>query len=322
MKKCAIISFYGKNEYRKNLVRNIISYFNKRDIDVILASSDHIEKFDGVRNYITASNVVSNRYMSENLYKSYEAIGRKFLVGMTYNAKINQTNYFVKLHQTVTSYAKLLGYDYYYFLDFDAIIRENYFDIITSNDWDYSKFYVYDFRKYTLQDEYMVGFLHGNLEIANQIWSQQNLDTAEELCKTKTIYGPEGVLYEICQKYKEHISYNKFNVKTAFIKYNTISSANSAHIYYDRTNNSYIFLQYKGEAEYDTSFSVELYMENELIYSNHISTNYVWHVIPLQNYKNYTIKTYDGEISNDTFCKVVDMYTDPNDTKCHINWVE
>lgn len=147
MKKCAIIGFFGKNEYRKKLLKDIIAYFSKKNIDVIIASSEYIEKFDGVKNYITLKNVIDALYSSQDVF-AYTAIGDMvFRKGNLYKKNINSANYFIKQHQICSHYAKLLGYDYYYFLEFDAIIKETYFDKITSDDWDYSKFHVYNFTR-------------------------------------------------------------------------------------------------------------------------------------------------------------------------------
>jgi len=67
MKKCVIISCFVNNQYRKELLQSQIKFFNKLNIDVILVSSNHIEKMDNVKNYITINHVSDKKYLTDKL---------------------------------------------------------------------------------------------------------------------------------------------------------------------------------------------------------------------------------------------------------------
>ncbi len=322
MKKCAVIGFYGKNEYRKNLLKDIISYFNSKNIDVIIASSDHIQEFSGVRNYITLKHAVDNIYSTEGYYAFFQLGDRRFYTGRTNKGSINGRNYFIKQHQISAYYAKLLGYDYYYFLEFDAILNINYFDKITSNDWDTSKFHVYNFMKKYTSEEYTTGFLHGNTNVATKIWSQENLEYIESIRKEVVMFGVEANLYRIGQKHINDIIYHPNHHSDVFVQFNSISNGNSAEIYYDTKNKSYVYMQHKAEKDFGSSFGAQLYIDDNNIYSQDMKDDGSWFIMPLQNYRKYTIKYYDSYISEANFHRQNVFYTNPDDTDMHMNWID
>lgn len=320
MKKCAVIGYFGKSEYRKNLARSLISYFNQRNIDVILASSDHIPVFEGVKNYITLKNVVDENYTTTGLAQFFVAVGKKFWQFPSYkNSNVNQHNYFIKQHQISANYAKLLGYEYYYFLEVDAVINKSYFDLITSDSWDYSKMHLYTFQQ---NEHYMTGFLHGNTNISTQVWSKNNLDYACGLSKIKTIYVSEHALYEMAQKHLKDIVVHENIYTDVFERFNTCSIRNSASIFFDHSNKVYHYLQYKGD-HYNNEFSAQLCDENDnLLTQHHMTYTGTWFTAPLENYKTYIIKYYEGPLQEEYLSKVSRIYTDPNDTNLHYNWVD
>ncbi len=320
MKKCAVIGFYGKSEYRKKVLQDIIDYFYEKNIDVIIASSDHVEKIDKVKNYITLKNVIEESYITPNIYSFVQIDNQKFFTGKRYKRNINPENYFIKQQQISAYYAKMLGYDYYYFLEFDAIIKKSYFDEITSDSWDYSKVHVYNFTRELNSTDYMIGFFHGNLDIATEIYKQENIDWSASLRLEKTIFGVENNLYHICQKYKQSVVEHPHTASDAFEKYNLFSTNNSAEIYFDTANNSYIYVQYRGDY-FDNEFAAQLYLDDSCIDQGHLIAKGNWRIMRLENHRNYTIKYYDGPISDYTFHKSSTIYTDPSNQDTHTNWV-
>lgn len=320
MKKCAIIGYHGKNEYRKNLAKALISYFNEKNIDVILASSDHIPTFDGVKNYITLKNVIDKNYTSTGLFQFYYLAGKRFNQSPSYkNSNINPHNYFVKQHQITVNYAKTMGYSHYYFTEVDMVLNKSFFDKITSDSWDHSKLHLYTFNQ---KEHYMLGILHGNLDIACKVWSEENLNYMLELLKSKTIFVTENLLYEIAQKHLDEIVVHENPYTDVFEKYNTCSIRNTATIFFDHANKVYHYLQYKGD-HYNNEFSAQLCDENEsVLVEHHMTHRGVWFTAVLENHKTYIIKYYEGPISNYYLSKVSKIYTDPENTELHQNFVE
>jgi len=321
MKKCAIIGFFGKNEYRKKLLKDIILYFNNKNIDVIIASSDHTEQFEGVKNYITLKNVVDDVYVTPGILPYSQYGNLRFWRGVSYKKNINAANFFIKQHQISAYYANMLGYNYYYFLEFDAILKQSYFDHITSDSWDYSKFHVYNFTRAMSNSDYMTGFNHGNTSVAIEIYKQENLDWIKTECLSTTMFGAEQNLYHICQKYKDKVVEHSEGWSDVFEKFNMFSINNSAEIYINHADKSFTYMQSKGDF-FDNDFSVQLYIDDRLIFEEYMKFRGHWKILQLIPYRNYTIKYFDAPASDYTLHKSVNIYTDPNDTTIYNNWVQ
>lgn len=320
MKRCAIIGYFEKNEYRKKLAKDLISYFNQKNIDVILASSDNIPAFDGVKNYITLKNVVEENYTTVGLFQFFIAANKKFIQLPSYkNSNINPHNYFVKQHQITSNYAKMLGYSHYYFLEVDMVINKSHFEKITSDNWDHSKLHLYTFKQ---KEHYMLGLLHGDLNIACKVWSNENLDYISSLSKTKQIFVTEQALYEIAQKHLDEIVIHDNVYTDIFEQYNTCSIRNTATIFFDPINKVYHYLQYKGD-HYNNQFSAQLCDENEkVLVEHHMKHRGVWFTAVLENYKTYIIKYYEGTIEEEYLSKITKIYTDPENIELHNNLME
>lgn len=319
MKKCLIIGYYGKSEYRKQLANQMIEYFNQKNIDVIMASSDYMPQFDGVKNYITLKNVIEKTYTTTGLYQFSTVNDRMFCQSPSYkNKNINPHNYFVKQHQISVNYAKMLGYDYYYFLEVDGVIKKSYFDKITADDWDYQKMHLYTFKQ---KEHYMIGFLHGNLNIASQILSEDNLDYISNLSKTKNVCVTECAYYEMAQKHLNDITVHEDEYTEVFEQYNTCSIRNCAEIFIDHSTKSFHYLQFKGD-HYNNEFSAQLFDEkNNLLSQYNMKNRGMWATVPLHNHRTYIIKYYEGPLSEEYLSKVSTVYTDPENKELHHNWI-
>ena len=179
MKKCFIIYCFANNQYRKYLLEKNIKFFNKYSVDVILASSDHIDKIDGVKNYITINHVSKKKYLSDDIF-SHVMIGNfKYFLGNGYS-KIQSTNWFLKLFQSSINYCKNIGYEFCYVLDFDNIINKNHTNIMFDENMDFSKIYFYNLQSTT---EYQTSFFYGNVDILSNMFSESNLDMVGTLAK-------------------------------------------------------------------------------------------------------------------------------------------
>jgi len=315
MKKCVIIACYANNRFRRELLQNQIKFFNNLNIDVTLVSSDHMEKMDGVKNYITINHVSEKKYLSE-IFPYCGINGIKYYSGTAYS-NISASSFFVKLFQASFNYCKNLGYDFCYVLDFDNIIKESHVDIAFSENLDYSKIYFYDLQK---SNEYQGAFFYGNLNVLVDIFSEKNLNYIEKLAIEKKVITNEQVLFEISQYYNEFIIVLKHKYFEIFSTRNMFSSRNVAKIFYDRERKEYWFLQYKGDT-CENEFACELFLEDTLIYSNHFKHTGYWSLRKLENNKNYKIKYYDAAISDLTLSKTSNIYTDTNMVTTP-NWIQ
>jgi hypothetical protein len=180
MKRCVIISNYANNAYRKSLLKDKIELFNSQNIDVILASSDHMETYDGVKNYITTSHVCDKQYLTENIFSLFAIDKTVFFTNFS-NRKIWHSNYFIKLYQTTLNYAKNLGYDFCYFIEFDSVINKNHYSFIF-NEVDYTKVYFYSLGHPCL---YQTIFFYGNLNVLCSFFTEDKLSEIEDFAKKR-----------------------------------------------------------------------------------------------------------------------------------------
>lgn len=321
MKKCAFIGYFGKSEYIRKLTNNIIGYFNRKNIDVIIASSDYIPSFDGVKNYITLRNVVDKNYITTGLYPMFCIQENKFIKMSAYqNKNVNPYNYFIKLHQILPNYASLLGYDYYYYVDADSVLRESHFDIITSDSWDYTKMHLYTLGNNSVV--YMFSLIHGNLTVAKKLFSEENLDYVSEVSKVRTIMVNECALYEIAQKHLDESVIHDKTQAEVFEKFNTCSSRNVASVFFKRDSNEFYFLQYKGDHG-DNQFSAKLLDGNgNILVENHMTNCNQWYCAKLQNHTTYIIKYFQGPLLDEYLDKTTIIYTDPENKDLHQDFVE
>ena len=303
MKRCAIISCYLVNEYRKTLVQNLIDTFNKYDIDVILASSDHIPAMNNVKNYITCKNVREENILSPNLLPYFAN-----QLGVFYRTNTSgiYTNYFFRMYQITMQYARSIGYDYAYFIDQDMILREDYADVVLQKDIDIYKVNVYQFTEET---NYQVTFFHGNVDVLYELFSEQNINKLVELAKTSLITNVENC-FAIVSKDHPQIVVNKKQPPEIFKKTNLFSSSNVADIYYDKTDHKYIFLHAKGDNSPDSIFSAELLLNDTVVYSKTLYQVGSWCGFEVAPNTTYVIKYYDADISPDTLYKTTKIYTD------------
>ena len=91
--------------------------------------------------------------------------------------------------------------------------------------------------------------------------------------------------------------------------------------FYDKINNRYLFLCAKGDV-CKNMFGVELFEENTLIHTNTFCDYGSFYFTSLKNDKNYTIKYYDAEISENTLSKITKVFTDSSKSATPNNWVE
>jgi hypothetical protein len=307
MKKCAIISTFANNEYRRRLINDQIKMFKSRGIDVILTSSHHIDKFDNVSNYITASNVSESRYLSPWL-NAFFFNGQYIFTRYEDPSKLNYGNYFVKMYQTVFSYAKTLGYDFAYFIDQDVILNPDHFHTCFSESLDTSKLYFYNLQE---PNCYQVIFFYGNLSVLNDCLIEDNLKQLDAYVKTTELYTVENSMYLLAQRRCWQLQVNNHRAEEIFYRNNLFSSRNVAEVYYFEEDNTYNFLMAKGDS-CENTFSAELYIDDDLIFSDTMNTIGIWQTFKLDRDRKYTIKYYDAEISPDTLSKTISVYTDSN----------
>ena len=316
MKKCVIISCFVNNQYRKELLKNQIKFFNDLKIDVILTSSDHIEKMDGVKNYITCTNVVDKKYISETMHPVV------FINGMEYHSNtegsnIKYKNYFLKMYHTVVNYSKNLGYDFCYFKEQDCIINNQHIPTAFSEDLDYSKIYFYDLQH---ESEYQTTFFYGNATALSELFCETNLDKMENLSKKSDVLTYENATFIMANWNKENVIVLQNSESDVFFRKNMFSSSNVANVYYNQETKEYWFLQYKGDS-CENEFACELFLEDVLIHSGHETRIGYWSLYKLENNRNYKIKYYDAAISDLTLSKTLNIYTDTN-TVATSNWIQ
>ena len=316
IKKCAIISCFANNQYRKDLLKNQIKFFNALNIDVILASSDHIDKMDGVKNYITCANVTNKIYLTEDIF-SFILIDRiKYYKGIK-KSNIEYKNYFFKMYQTVVNYSKNLGYDFCYFIEQDSIINDEHISTAFSKDLDYSKIYFYDLQH---KSEYQTIFFYGNTVVLSELFCDNNLYKLENLSKKSNVITYENATFTMANWNKENVIVLPNTERDIFFRRNMFSSRNVADIFYDGERKEYWFLQYKGDT-CENEFACELFLDDVLIYSNHFKHTGYWSLRKLENNKNYKIKYYDAAISDLTLSKTLNIYTDTNMVTTP-NWIQ
>jgi len=315
MKKCVIISNYTNNSYRKSLLKEKILLFNSANIDVILASSDPMEKYDDVKNYITVNHVCESQYLTEGLFP-YFSIGNTSFYRNLNKRKVSYTNYFVKLYQTTLNYCKHLGYDFCYFIDLDVLINKQHLDFIF-NKIDYTKVYFYTLG---LEKSYQVTFFYGNLDVLTSFFTTDKLNFIEFYAKKERLESNETLVYLLSHSHKDVVELNNEEA-SVFEHRNLFSINNQAEIYYDSSKNEYIFLAAKGDYCKNT-FGVELYEGSSLIFSSMYSHYCECYILNLKSDVNYTIKRYDAEISANTLSSVTEVFTDS--TKCATpnNWIQ
>lgn len=320
MKRCAIISCYIVNEYRKNLVQNLIDRFNDSGIDVILASSDHIQKMRGVKNYITCRSIINQGVLSSTINAYYSTGNMIFYIPS--DGDNFYSTYFFRMYRIACSYAKDLGYDYLYFIEQDFAINERHASDIFGDGIDLEKFYAYQPSK---DHEYLTAFFHGNLNVLCDLFSNSNIAKLNQMSKDECVLHVEAAFTKIS---KDHTKLSLYNMplRNIFSKNNLFSFANQANIFFDSKNKRYIFLQIKGSTSLDSIFSAELLLDNEVVYSNtytiYTAIN-TWNIVYLEPNRNYTVKCYDAHISPETLSKTTKLYTDINNvtTKNYVEYV-
>lgn len=316
MKRCVIISNYANNAYRKSLLKDKIELFNSQNIDVILVSSDYMERFDGVKNYITINHVCDSHYLTEGLYPYFTIDGKISFVRNLNNRKVLYSNYFVKLYQSSLNYCKNLGYEFCYFIDLDVLLNKNHYNFIF-NQLDYTKVYFYTLG---IERSYQVTFFYDNLDVLTSFFIPDKLNFIEFYAKKERLESNETLVYLLANKHKDVVEL-KNEENSVFENRNLFSVNNQAEVYYDSSRNEYIFLTAKGDYCKNT-YGVELYEEDSLIFSNVFSQYGIFHLQSLKHNTNYTIKYYDSHISVDTLSKVTKVFTDS--TKCTTpnNWIQ
>lgn len=310
MKKCAVISLHANNEFKKKLIRGLISTFKSKNIDVILISSDHIENFDGVSNYITAKSVSESRYLAQDTVGWFSIDGKYIFERFEKNNSFTYATYFMRLYHISVQYAKSLGYDFMYYIDYDHIVSEKHYDICFSDILDKDSAYFY---KWIYPNAYCTLFFYGSTHVLAEVFSHQNLKKLEEYCKTNIVSTVEYSAYHLIEFAKNigcKVIIQNFEIKDIFHKANIISEANVADIFYHEKENAYYFLMAKGDP-FDSIFSAQIYTNNNLIFNQRLSNYLCWHFLKLENNTNYTILYYIGEdINNDSLNKVNHIYTD------------
>ena len=319
MKKCVIIMCNLVNEYRRDLLKQKIEFFNKRNIDVIVTSSNHIDKFDGVKNYVTVEHVVDKKYLTEGIFPTVDIHGLRFFKGYSHNKNLSHLNYFIVTHKTLYNYCKNIGYDFCFLIYLDWILKDDYFDNLIK-ELDTSKVYFYNFETNNVLHDM---FLYGNLNSLINSFNDEKLSELENTAKTITVLTNEVALFILFKNNKDLVIKTD-SVNEVFEKTNLFSINNSAEIYYDINENFYHLVCFKGDG-FDNKFAVELFENDQLIYKNSFSNRGSAFYIILKNDTSYTIKYYDSDIINDYYLsKISKIYTCKHDDisfKC-MNWVQ
>jgi hypothetical protein len=325
MKKCVIIGHVDKSKYRIDQLDRLIDYFNSRNVDVILTSSEHISERKGVKNYITTKNVTEKFYTSE-LYQTtwVGEIKRAFMQRDTYNNNyINPRNFFIKRFNITSQYAYLLDYDYVYLMESDVEIRKDYFDEITKEDYDYENMKLYSFG---YEIHFSASLLHGPTSLVKELFSDKMLQHLEKIVSDGvTVCGIEHAISNIKDGLESQIS-DRIDVITDpvsmfFEKFNTASSSNIADIFFDKTQEKFFFLMMKGD-RIDNTFSCELFSDDTIIHSQTIEQMGIWFSWQLETNRSYKIKYYEGQIDEYYLSYTKEIFTDPQNTELHNNTVE
>jgi hypothetical protein len=324
MKKCVIIGHVDRSKYRNDQLNRLIEYFNSRKVDVIITSSDHIEKRDGVKNYITTQNVsdgVYNTKMDQTHFTP--GINKLFRMNNGYkNEKMKGENYFAKRLNITTEYVHLLGYEYVYLIESDCEIRKDYFDTITDEN------YNYETTLYTLgyPDFYSMAIAHGTVKEMKELFSEYRLSKLEQsILGGTTVVGIENAIHHIVegmdQEQRSKIKVVSEDVGYMFEKYNTSSSMNTADVFFESNTNSYSFLMMKGDYMENT-FSCELFCGDVSIFNHTLINTGLWFCFKLENHKEYTIKYYEGPFDEYYLSQTKIIYTNPENIDLHNNIVE
>ncbi len=166
-------------------------------------------------------------------------------------------------------------------------------------------------------------FLYGNINSLIKGFSDEKLLGLENVVKRERFVSNEFAYFYLFKDNYDLVVKNEL-CEQIFEKSNIFSSNNSAEIYYDLKESSYIFLCYKGDC-FINKFAVELFENDELIYKGSFLYQRLFHRQKLKNDVLYTIKYYDSEIISDYYLsKVNKIYTgDHTDQslKC-LNWIE
>ena len=316
MKKCAIIICYVNNEYRKDLLKSQVKFFSDLGIDPVIVSSDHIDKIDGAKNYLTIKHVSEEKYITDSAYSYISIENVKYFKADAYT-NISAKSFFIKLLQCTFAYCKNLGYDFFYVLDFDNLIHKDHIPVAFNTNLDLSKVYFYTVGN---PHEYQGAFFYGNLDVATQIFSSENLKYLENFAKEQYVDTNERAYFILANNFKNSLTVMPHTAQDLYSKRNMFSSRNVANIFYDSERKEYWFLQYKGDT-CENEFACELFLENTIIYSKHLKYTGNWSLLKLEDNKNYKIKYYDNEISNLTLSKTSNIYTDTNAVTTP-NWIQ
>ena len=199
MKKCVIIGHVDRSKYRNDQLNRLIEYFNSRKVDVIITSSDHIEKRDGVKNYITTQNVSDGVYNTKMDQTHFTPeINKLFRMNNGYkNDKMKVENYFAKRLNITTEYAYLLGYEYVYLIESDCEIRKDYFDMITEENYNYEETTLYTLG---YPDFYSMAIAHGTIKEMKELFSEYRLSKLEQsILGGTTVVGIENAIHHIVE---------------------------------------------------------------------------------------------------------------------------
>jgi hypothetical protein len=316
MKKCVIIVCFANNQYRKELLQRQVNFFNDLDIDTILVSSDHIDKIDGAKNYITIKHTCETKYITEWMHPHVVIDDKKYYKYDAYK-NIQAKTFFIKLFQCSFNYCKNLGYDFSYLLDFDNIINKDYIQTAFNDSLDLSKVYFHNFGK---SEEYQGAFFYGNLDVLIEMFAEKNLEKLRLFGEDNPIYTNEGALCFLASIQKSKLVLLSSTPEEVYSIRNLFSSSNIADFYYNSRDKEYYFLQFKGDT-CENEFACELFLENVLIHSSHETRVGCWNLHKLENNRNYKIKYYDAAISELTLSKTLNIYTDTN-TVTTSNWIE
>lgn len=315
MNQCVIITNYVTNNYRKRLLESHIEYFNNKSIDVILCSAEHMQRFAGVKNYITISYPpCDKKFISEKLYYHFITDDYKKFYSAKHYDKIDTSNYFVKLFTAAFSYCHALGYEFAYVMDFDCVFNKKYIDDLLDTPRDTSKIYFYPFDIEALAGS----FFFTNIQKFLEVFSQENLDNLESAVKEKSIQTGEHALYELLHD-NPNLILLRGTMYDVFDKFNMFSSRNVADIYHDGDSQSYIFLFAKGDPV-PNEFACELLLDGDVIFTRASSHYGDWQYFFLLFDREYCINYYDSQdMNSDTLHRTKTIYTSSKEVTVN-NW--
>ena len=119
MKKIIIIDAYIANKEKENILRECISSFRKLNIDILLVSHSIIkqELIKLVDYYIYDKN---NQFNNNNGYvwRVFNDVEIRLYLNKSHEYSI------IRAMRGALQYAKAMGYDYFYFTEFDNIIAD------------------------------------------------------------------------------------------------------------------------------------------------------------------------------------------------------